>query len=120
MPREQFIDLCDLVVWDAGEGIGEPGVWIDGVEFCRFDQGVGDGGGLAACFGADEEVILPPDGNGAHPAFSGVVAGQPGADDAVHDEAPGDVFQFLGDVFADPSQTTAAVSAGRGIRPAAA
>jgi hypothetical protein len=34
-------------------------VGIDGVELGRLDQGVGDGGGLAARFGADEEVVLP-------------------------------------------------------------
>ena len=46
---------------------------IDGVEFGRFDQGVGDGGSLAACLGTDEEIVLPPQGNGAHAAFGGVV-----------------------------------------------
>jgi hypothetical protein len=60
VPGQQVVDLCDLVVGDAGEGVGEPGVGIDGVELGRFDQGVGDGGGLAASFGADEEVVLPP------------------------------------------------------------
>lgn len=49
-PWEQVIDLCDLVVGDAGEGVFEPGVGIDGVELRGFDQGLGDGGGIAACF----------------------------------------------------------------------
>lgn len=35
---------------------------IDGVELGRFDQGVGDGSGVAARLGADEEVVLPPEG----------------------------------------------------------
>ena len=73
MPGKQVIDFGDLVVWDAGEGVGEPGVGIDGVELGRFDQGVGDGGRLAACFGSDEEVVLPPQGDSTHAAFGRVV-----------------------------------------------
>jgi hypothetical protein len=40
--------------------VGEPGVGIDGIELCGLDQGLGDGSGLAACLGADEEVVLSP------------------------------------------------------------
>jgi hypothetical protein len=69
------VGLGDLVVGDAGEGVGEPGVGIDGIELGRFDQSVGDGGGLSACFGADEEVVLPSEGYGAHAAFGSVVIG---------------------------------------------
>ena len=47
-PRHQVIDLGDLVVGNAGESVSEPGVGIDGVELGRFDQGVGDGSGVAA------------------------------------------------------------------------
>ena len=43
-------------------------------------------------------------------------AGQPRADDPVHDEAAGDVFQLLGHVLADPAQPAAAVGAGVGCR----
>lgn len=43
-PVVQIIDLGDLAVRDAGEGFAEPGLWIDGVWLCRFDQGAGDGG----------------------------------------------------------------------------
>jgi hypothetical protein len=50
-----------------------PGVRIDGVELGCFDQGVGDGGGLAAYVGADEEVVLAAEGDGAHGAFGCVV-----------------------------------------------
>ena len=38
--------------------------------------------------------------------------GQPGANDPVHYKAAGDVFQFLGDILADPTQTTAAIGTG--------
>ena len=46
---------------------------VDVVEFGRFDQGVGDGGGPAACFRTDEEVVLAAEGDGAHAAFSRIV-----------------------------------------------
>lgn len=35
-------------------------------------------------------------------------------DDAVHDEAAGNIFQFLGDVLADPAQAPAALGTGIG------
>ncbi len=43
-PRHEFIQLCDLVLGDAGQRVGEPGLGIDAAEFCRFDQRIGDGG----------------------------------------------------------------------------
>ena len=72
-PWQQVVDPVDLVVRDAGEGVGEPGAAFDGFEFGCFDQGVGNGGGLAARLEPDEEVVLLPDGNGA-----GKGSGQPG------------------------------------------
>ena len=50
---------------------------------------------------------------GLNEAFS-AGAGQPGPDDAVHDEAAGDVFQVLGHIFADPAQVPAAIGTGIG------
>lgn len=41
MPWEQVVGLRDLVIGDAGNRVGEPGVGIDAVQLCRFDQGVG-------------------------------------------------------------------------------
>jgi hypothetical protein len=38
-------------------------------------------------------------------------AGQPGSDDPVHDEAAGHVFQFFGDILADPAQAATAIRA---------
>ena len=35
-------------------------------------------------------------------------------DDRVHDEAPGDILEFLGDVFADPTQAAATIGTGIG------
>ena len=63
----QIIDLDDLGVGDVGEGIGEPGMGFDGIEFGCLDQGIDDGCRLAARRGANEEAQLmawmpPPDG----------------------------------------------------------
>ncbi len=43
-PGEQLVDAVDLVVGDAGERVGEPGLRIDAVELGGFDQCIGDGG----------------------------------------------------------------------------
>ena len=47
-PGQQLVDPGDLMVGDAAEHIGEPGLRVDAIEFCRFDHGVGDGGRSAA------------------------------------------------------------------------
>ena len=52
---------------------------------------------------------------GLHEAFA-ARAGQPGADDPVHDEAPGDVFQLFRHIFPDPAQAAAAIGTGIGAR----
>ena len=41
-------------------------------------------------------------------------AGQPGPHDPIHDEAPGDILQFLGHILADPAQAAAAIGASLG------
>ena len=43
-------------------------------------------------------------------------ARQPGPHDAVHDEAPGDIFQLLGHIFTDAAQTPTALGTGIGAR----
>ena len=43
-PGEQLVELRDLVIGDAAEHIGQPGLGIDAVELGGLDQGVGDGG----------------------------------------------------------------------------
>ena len=35
MPGHEFVELCDLVVGDAAENVGEPGLRIDAAELCR-------------------------------------------------------------------------------------
>jgi hypothetical protein len=53
------------VIGDATEDVGEPGLWVDGVQLRCFDQGIGGRGRLAAALGADEKVVLAADGNRA-------------------------------------------------------
>jgi hypothetical protein len=40
---------------------------------CGIGAGGVEEGRIAACFRANEEVVLPPEGNGAHSALGGVV-----------------------------------------------
>jgi len=47
-PRHELVETGDLVVRDAVENVGQPGLGIDAVQLGGFNQGVGDGGGFAA------------------------------------------------------------------------
>jgi hypothetical protein len=40
--------VSDLVIRDAGGGVGEPGLGIDAVELGGLDEGMGDRGGPSA------------------------------------------------------------------------
>ena len=46
------------MVCDLGEDPCEPGLGIDTVELGGLNEGIGDGRGLAATFGAHKEEIL--------------------------------------------------------------
>lgn len=72
MPRQQIVDPVDLVVRDADQGVGQPFLRVDAVQPCGFDQGVGDGGGATAGQRADEEVVLPAEGDILKSALSPV------------------------------------------------
>ena len=48
MAWEKFVEAGDFVVGDLIRGSSEPGLGIDVVQFCRFDEGEGDGHGFAA------------------------------------------------------------------------
>jgi len=37
-PGQEFIETSNLVVGNAAENVGEPGLRIDAAEHCRFDQ----------------------------------------------------------------------------------
>lgn len=57
----------------ARQGVGEPSLRVDVVELGRLNEGVGDGRRFAARLGADEEVVLPTESNGAHAPLGRVV-----------------------------------------------
>lgn len=61
------------MIGDAGENPGQPRLRINTVHFGGFDQGIGDGRGLATTRRADEGEVLAPDGHGLHGAFRRVV-----------------------------------------------
>ena len=61
-PRQKLVEPGDLVVCNASKGIGEPCLRINAVQLGGFDQGISDGGRLAATLGADEEVIFAAEG----------------------------------------------------------
>ena len=54
IPGQQRGQLRDLVIGDAGEHIGEPGLRIDLIEPCRLNERQHEGGALAAAIGAGE------------------------------------------------------------------
>ena len=53
------------MISDTRKNPYEPCLGIDAVQFGGFDQGIGDGCGLAAALGADEEVVLPAQSHAA-------------------------------------------------------
>ena len=73
LPRQQLVDPVDLVVGDAAEDIGEPGLRIDVVELGCLNPCVGNGGGFASLIRAHEQKNSPPEGYAPHAAFSRVV-----------------------------------------------
>ncbi len=50
MPGKQLIDAGDLVICDALENIGQPGLRINAVQLGGFNQRIGDGGGFGRAF----------------------------------------------------------------------
>lgn len=44
------------MIGNVGQDIGEPGLWIDAVEFCCFDHGVGNCCCIPTAFGSNKEV----------------------------------------------------------------
>ena len=61
------------MVSDLGEDPSEPRLRMDVVEFCRFDQGLGDCHGFATAFGACEQPVFPTYGHRFDGALGGVV-----------------------------------------------
>jgi hypothetical protein len=73
VPRQEFADLIDRVIGDAGKNVAQPHLWIKTVELRRLDQGVDGSGTLAAGIGAREQVILSAESEWPDGAFGGVV-----------------------------------------------
>ena len=49
-PRHEFVQTRDLVLGDAAENIGQPGLRINAVQLGGFYQRIGDGGGFGRAF----------------------------------------------------------------------
>jgi len=58
VPRQQFVDLADVVVSDALEDVLEVELRVESVELCGAEQGVDVGSALATLVGACEEEVL--------------------------------------------------------------
>ena len=72
IPRQELIEILDVVIVDAGQHVGQPFLGIDVIQFGGLDQGVHHGRPLSATVGAGEQprfaaernraVILPMSG----------------------------------------------------------
>jgi hypothetical protein len=71
--KQHFIDVVDLVVRNAGEGVGEPSLWIDAIQFGGFDQVVGDASGFASGLRSDEQVVFAAQSDRSHGTFGGII-----------------------------------------------
>ncbi len=49
-PRHELVDLVDLVVRDAADGVGEPCLRINAVQLDGLDQRIGYCGGFGCAF----------------------------------------------------------------------
>lgn len=61
------------MVADQSQDVTEIGLRIEAVELGALDQGVDDGGALAAAVGAGEEPVLTADGERPDRTFGGIV-----------------------------------------------
>ncbi len=60
MPGHQLVQTGDLVVSNAAENIGQPGLRINAVQLGGLDQRIGAGGGFAPAFWPNKEVFFLP------------------------------------------------------------
>jgi hypothetical protein len=63
IPGQELVELLDVVIVDAREYVGEPGLRIDVVEPRGLDQRVHYSGALAAAIGAGEQPRLASERN---------------------------------------------------------
>lgn len=73
VPGQEFFDPGLLMaIDDGGEGAGQPGVGIDGIEFTGFDQTSQHRPVLSPCIVTREEGVFPVWSDGADGAFDGI------------------------------------------------
>jgi len=60
IPRQQFAKPPRRESGDAGEHIGEPGLWIDIIKLGRHDQRCRDRGAVGTSVGAGEQPGFTP------------------------------------------------------------
>ena len=74
VPGRQRAQVGDLVIGDASQHVGEPGLGIDIVELGGLDQCQDECGALAAAIGAGEQPGLAAKRNPAQLALGRIIA----------------------------------------------
>ena len=67
------MDSAHGMLCDAGDDVGEIGFGVDGIELCRLDKGVHDGGTAASVVGTREGPVSPPEGDGPDGTLGGII-----------------------------------------------
>ena len=72
-PRQQLVDLIDLVIGDAAEDIRQLCLRINTIELRGLDQRIGNSSRLATPVRAHKEKILAPESYAAHATLGSIV-----------------------------------------------
>jgi hypothetical protein len=78
-PREQFFDLVDRMVGDAGEDVAKIGFRVETVELCSFDERQDRRGTLATLVRSCEQPILAAERDRPDRPLGGIVVDLDGA-----------------------------------------
>src|SRR5665213_2610592 len=73
VPGQKLIQPPDSMIVDTRQHVGEPGLWIDIVEFGGGDEGVDGGSAPSALIGTGEGPVSSSDGDGSQFALGGIV-----------------------------------------------
>ena len=73
MPRQELINTINPMVRNSREGISQPCLRVNAVEFGRLDQGIGDGSRFAATLRSHKQIVFAFKGYRSHGSFGGVV-----------------------------------------------
>ena len=74
IPGEKLVQTVHRMVGDAGQHVGEPGLWIDVVQLRGHDQRRDDGGPLGAPVRPGEQPRLASEGEASERALGRIVA----------------------------------------------